>query len=449
MVVSCDSNKNKEGTYFGGKIINPKSDHVVLYSLDRVIDTFFLDSDHRFLKKLDKVDEGLYYFIHGNESQHVYLEPNDSLILRLNSWDFDESLVFTGRGAERNNILIDCFLDDEKVRKAFYDYYKLTPDKFKFKLDSVIDKRLLTHKSYLESHPDETEGFKEVLKVALTYPVFARAEKYSLAHARFEGAEQYPALGNQFYDYRHKIDVTKDSLMYYPPYSQYIRNYLYNQTYSLGHKPTKNRYATNFTVDLLKTIGTTLQSESSRNAFLKQTVISHFYNNSSCKIDNKPFDQFFELSTNKEDHTVVKNLLSDTRAISLNKQMPGFKLYNYLDQQNDIQKLIRGKNSFLFFWNDTYVSKAYVTSRINYLKSKYPNIHYILVKIDGKNSDRIHRLDIKEQYYLDSTSEAHQFLTSKMPRSILVNKHGKVVNGYASISSYNIKSYLEDLNNYK
>ena len=36
-----------------------------------------------------------------------------------------------------------------------------------------------------------------------------------------------------------------------------------------------------------------------------------------------------------------------------------------------------------------------------------------------------------------------------MPRSILVNKDGIVANGYASISSYNLNSYLKNLNSYK
>ena len=43
-------------------------------------------------------------------------------------------------------------------------------------------------------------------------------------------------------------------------------------------------------------------------------------------------------------------------------------------------------------------------------------------------------------------SEAQTFLTSKMPRCILVNKLGKVTNGYASFSSYNINPYLKLLN---
>ena len=80
------------------------------------------------------------------------------------------------------------------------------------------------------------------------------------------------------------------------------------------------------------------------------------------------------------------------------------------------------------------------------LSTSYPNIKFIQIKIDGNDSDRIKELDIKDQFYLDENSEAQTFLTSKMPRCILVNKVGKVTNGYASFSSYNINPYLKLLN---
>lgn len=92
-LLSCSSATNSSKVYFGGKIINPKSNHVVLFKSGKIIDTILLDKNNRFLKKFENLKEGYYYFNHGNESQYMYLEQNDSLMLRLNTWDFDESLV--------------------------------------------------------------------------------------------------------------------------------------------------------------------------------------------------------------------------------------------------------------------------------------------------------------------------------------------------------------------
>lgn len=445
-LIHCKSSENNSETYFGGKIIHPKSNYVILHSLDHVIDTFFLDADDKFIGKVKITSEGLYYFSHGFENQHVYLKPQDSLMLRLNTWDFDESLVFAGKGAERNNILIDCFLEDEKEASKTKKFNQLAPSQFKEKMDSLLDSRQKMFASYSKNHPEETSGFKNILKIALTYPLYARFEKYPILNAKFTETDNLPEIDYSFYDYRKVVNIDSDSLIYYPPYSQYVRNYLYNETYSLGHPPMKKNYTSKFTTDLLTIIDKKINSETIKNAFLKQTLISHFYNKSSCDINEEPFDKFFELSTNDVDKIQVTKLIKDTKSITLNKKLQDFTLTDYANDTHHIHDVIKNKNTFLFFWNPEYVSETYIVTRINYLSKKYPNISFLQIKIEGNKSERIEKLDIKSQFYLSNESEANGFLSCKMPRSVLIDKYGKVINGYASISSYNVTEYLERLN---
>ena len=72
-------------------------------------------------------------------------------------------------------------------------------------------------------------------------------------------------------------------------------------------------------------------------------------------------------------------------------------------------------------------------------------VTFIQINIDGINNDSFKNTGVKNEFYLDSKSHANTFLTSKMPRCILVNKQGKVTNGYASFSSFNINPYLKAL----
>ncbi|SDR88919.1 hypothetical protein SAMN05216503_1286 [Polaribacter sp. KT25b] len=445
VISSCESNKKEKITYFGGKIINPKSNSVVLYSMDKVIDTFYLNKQNKFLGKLKNANEGLYYFFHGDENQYIYLEPEDSLMLRLNTWDFDESLVFAGEGAERNNILIDCFLENEKDKKAFYNYNKLDPKNFKKKVDYLTKQKLKTYDNYLEHHTEETEGFKQFLKVALTFPVYEQIEKYPIIYAKYSDSGDFPELDKSFFDYRNSIQINKDSLMYYPPYFQYIRTYLYNKTYALGHPSVKSNYSAKFTLDLLKVIDKNIKSEVSKNVFLKQTVISHFYNKSSCNINEKPFNKFFELSTNEEDKNQIQKIVNDSKAVKKNNTLPDFNVINYSNTEIPISKIIKNKNVLLFFWSPEYYTENYITSRIKYLSKKYPKVSFIQIKIDGTKNDNIKKNTLSNQFYINNKSDANLFLTSKMPRCILVNKQGKVTNGYASFSSFNINPYLKAL----
>ena len=72
-------------------------------------------------------------------------------------------------------------------------------------------------------------------------------------------------------------------------------------------------------------------------------------------------------------------------------------------------------------------------------------LKFIGIKIVGDHKDRIYKLDIKSQYYLELDSKANSFLTSKMPRTILVDKKGYVINDYASLSSRKIFKQIERL----
>ena len=94
-----------------------KAAHIV----KKVLDSARLDSHNKFSFTLDSLKLGLYTFKHGAEFQYLYLEPKDSLLMYLNTWDFDESLIFSGKGSAKNNFLIKLYLDQERLRKVFIE----------------------------------------------------------------------------------------------------------------------------------------------------------------------------------------------------------------------------------------------------------------------------------------------------------------------------------------
>ena len=110
-VVACSTKTGEcPSITLKGEIVNPTSEYVVLYKDDMVIDSAKLNQDHRFNFNLQGIEEGLYHFDHSPELQYVYLQEGDSTVIRLNTMEFDESLVFSGDGAAINNFLIEMFL---------------------------------------------------------------------------------------------------------------------------------------------------------------------------------------------------------------------------------------------------------------------------------------------------------------------------------------------------
>jgi hypothetical protein len=231
--------------------------------------------------------------------------------------------------------------------------------------------------------------------------------------------------------------------MFFYAYRDYVLSNLYNKVNSLGYDLNSDE----FTVNLLKVISTELNDENSKNSMLRKIFIRHFYWKSSRNINKNIVNTYLDLSTNLQDKKLIANLTSDVKKIEEGVVINNFNIIDYNKSPKSIKKLIKNKKSVLYFWNPEYLGKDFIASRIKYLSKKYPDLKFIGVKIAGNNKDRILKLDIKSQYYLESSSKASSFLTSKLPRTILINKKGVVINSYASLSSRNIFNQIEELAN--
>ena len=424
---SCTTTDEESFTYFGGKIIHPKSEYVLLYNQNELIDSLLLDKEDKFVGKYKDFNEGFYIFRHGNEIQHVYIEQKDSILIRLNTWDFDETLVFSGKGADKNNILIDWFLESEKEDKKFSNYYRLSPDLFKSKMDSLLSLKKQKIELFKSKNENLPESYLNVLDIIVNYPLYTKFERYPRHHKYFNKTKAYPKTGADFYSYRKNININIDSLKYLGAYSKYVANRIYNNAYSIDND--------DLAINLLNTIDKNITNEKLKNTFLYEMLINDFLDNSSCSLDKKAFYTYFKLSTDIEDKKQVQRIINDVKTIHGSDKLPDFEITDYLKTKRSIKKITKNNNSVIYFWNPKNISNSYLIRRINYLEKKFPKVKFVLVKIANIDTEHVNGLDIKNQYYIDADSKANVFLTSKLPRTFLVNKKGVITNGYASISS--------------
>ena len=93
------------------------------------------------------------------------------------------------------------------------------------------------------------------------------------------------------------------------------------------------------------------------------------------------------------------------------------------------------------------MSSDYIVTRINFLEKKYPNTLFVGINMSSSvknvsSEPNLKKLNINRQYLLTSDSGAHKFLSSKYPRTILINDAGVVVNGFTYLDSKKISSEL-------
>ena len=224
-ICSCkDGNGDEAAIYIGGQINNPETDYVVISRENESIDTLYLNSQNQFGKAYDSLEPGIYTFKHPPESQIMYIEEGDSLVLWLNTLAFDQSLNFSGRGAKKSNFLKNMFLKNQDNNDLILSYYKVQPDRFSEITDSIRQKRLGSLQK-LEENNDFSEEFLQIAEASIDYEYYDLMERYTFLVRKYypEMAKQLP---EDFNDYRKQINFSNEQLQDYYVYTNLIDDYL-------------------------------------------------------------------------------------------------------------------------------------------------------------------------------------------------------------------------------
>jgi hypothetical protein len=449
VIIGCSPTlKEDNATYFGGEIVNPQSNYVLFLQDDIVIDTFKLDNNNRFLAKFDSINEGLYTFKHGLEFQYIYIEPTDSVLVRLNTWDFDESIVFSGKGSGKNEFLINLFLQNEVDETVMYDFFSLNEEVFQIKLDSLALVRQQIYDGFIANEASVSEGFQNLANVALNYPLYRLKEVYPYYYKNKHQLDKFPIISNNFYSYRNNINLNNNTLLSFYPYQNYVINYLYNLSYLQKEKDSAKHDITTY---VLNAVIKHISSEEIKNTLLKRIIVNDFLKSeSTCTINNEKLSLFLKNCTNEEYVNQVQQLVSDSKFVENNEQLPNFELTTLNNETTNILEVIKNKKAVIYFWSTEFMSADYLVNRIKFLEEKHPNILFIGVQmqsnyIDINNDPKLKMLNLNKQYKLTPTSFANNFLTSRYPRIIIANDNSLVMNGFTYLDSKKLGHELHKL----
>jgi thiol-disulfide isomerase/thioredoxin len=107
----------KDQIKFTAKIANRNSDTLVIQGKDfkQVIP---INKNEIFVASFE-APKGFYAFSDGTESSRLYLKPNSDITLTMNAKEFDETIVYKGKGVNESNFLAQQALRNEKFEEAF------------------------------------------------------------------------------------------------------------------------------------------------------------------------------------------------------------------------------------------------------------------------------------------------------------------------------------------
>ena len=433
--------------YFGGEIENPKNNFVVFMKNDKVIDTFYLDKDNRFFHKFDSLTPGLYSFKHDPEYQYVFFDKNDSIMIRLNSNDFDNTLMFCGRGDEKNNFMMELFLKDMEVKNNMFDIYEKNEKVFSKYVDSsYLNTTKLYHKR--KSFINWSEEFDEIAKANIELNYAYKKEVFPIVHEFKTGKSIKTNLPKTYYNYRNKIDVNQPNLLHYSPFINYMTSML-NNIVLTDSKGSLDDMSLENNIKKLEIADTLIKDK-----HVKDLVVNNIANmyllSDQCSVNNgKFFHLYSKMVSDKKMKSNVMQTADNIQKLKNNNILPDVSLVDMNKKSVKINDLIN-KKTIIYFWTKQSDSHSFYShKKVDELKDKYPDIQFIAININNSQEDWLKEIKTKnysnsiEVRATDFEELKNKWVINKIYRTLIINKNGLINNAFVSLFDANFESNLK------
>ena len=415
LFISC-KNDNKT-IFFGGKILNKSSDKIILNKDDDIVNESSIDENGFFQMKLDSINSGLYNFFLQPEFQYIILEKNDSIYIRLNSLDFDESLVFMGNGASKNNFLMDVFLNFEKNEDMLNTSFNESFENYIKELDSVLsvqENKFIEFKSKVEI----SEFAEKMINNAMLYPYMEKLQSFILRRNINE-----ELWDNIRYDF--KINFNDNDLTFFKPYIDFI--YLY--TFNITRIKNKEIDKIDFQIERLSTINELISNNEIKSKLFRFLAFEVLLKNKSIYEKSKFIDEFLKISDFKNINNEVDELYKNQKKLTPGNNFPQVYFANQNGSILDITMEEKSKK-VLFFWSyDQNSHLNAIHEKILKLKNIYFNYKFYSININDSQSkwlDNIISNDVINIRSVNFDEMSKKLIIDNLNKIFFLNEKSKI-----------------------
>ena len=434
LIVGC---KSEYKTFISGKIIKPTNNEIQLLKDEKVIKNININNEGIFSTSIDDLNDGLYNFIHLPEFQYLIINKGDSLVLRLNSLDFDESLVFSGKGASKNNYLIDVFLEHEKDEDYVKKNYKSSRVIFKNIIDSLLKKKIKHYSGY---------NFKSnfisdlIINHAILIPLYSHIENYIIINKNNHSKNiQY------FNKYRNEINLNINELSHFKLYLDYITLKSINESFS---EKRGYDYNLNFNLLRLNYIKNQISNETIKTKLLRFIAYEYLLEEKLLINIDQFIYEFLKISDNENTNSEVSILYKNITLLQVGKKFPEIKLFNENKIVNGTEINVNNKNIFVFWSYDQNAHQVNLFSKINIFSDKYSNYYFNLINI---NKDSLKwKNNYSNKFYNNRIKNFRAVNFESMSKKMILNNLNKVIitdnNGIIKkiLTLNDLEKYLEN-----
>lgn len=405
-------------------------DSIVSIWVDDSIYTFPVDKNNFFSGEIALSHNAYATLLHN--SLNLYLSPGEDLEIYVNALNFSGSLYFRGSLGG-----INSYLKEQEVA-IFFDreYYNLNEQDFVRKMRDLMDEKtkLLEAKNFDES-------FTRLEKQRIGYTIAARASFYPIYHQKLNPDKNYKP-GREFRQFMASFPLNNDDLFGSKDYRTFLLNYIYMQ----GTWIDEGNYSSQIADYVLSSI----TNPAIRDFLLMEIVTRYIWENNGLVGADYLLSVFRKECSDKNKVAYMDKIIAQWAKIMPGKQAPDFTVIDR-DRRNVSLKDFRGSYLYITVWTTWCVPCKSELPYLELLQKEYyaRNIKFLTVAIDAPDSYEKWKTFLNHHPYAglhtfaDGNSEfAKDYMIISVPRFILIDPDGKIIDSNAPRPSGQVFQYL-------
>lgn len=425
-----------------GQIDNPNSDSLVIRnSINETVHTIRLSEDNTFADTLE-IEEGYYSLFDGKESTPVFLMPNFNINLTCDAKQFDETISYSGIGAGENNYEAENSLLEESFRmKEYYgNYVKLNEEEFLNLTDSLYTLRDSLFSKYKDKISEE---FIYVESNELKYKRLGFLNSYGFMRRYFTKDKNFK-VSEKFPKVYEDINLDDENLLKTKSYLYFVNDYLSFMTNEIYDRESGQDYIIEYLI-ITDSLIANKEIKGEITFYISKRILKN-----SKQID-KAFNKAISMISNKKYIEKLSDKYQQLKKIAKGEFATDFEIK---DVNGNLVKLsdLRGKPVYIDIWATWCSPCIKEIPKLKELEEEFQgNIHFVSIcKSDTEDRWKAMIEDKKLGGIQLFTDEQIPFFTDFMvqgiPRFILIDKEGKIVEANAPRPSWpQIKEVIKEL----
>ena len=444
ILFACNNSEQQNNAVsLEGTITNPTAENFRLITKDSTY-TIDLDSLNHFKITFPLNESEYMKFWHGPEYGKLFLKPGDDIKLALDGSNFDATLAFTGEGAMENNYLIQSLLYEQSLGIDTRTIFSLDKKNFFKQLDSLNQLAQTFTDNFVENEPNIDMNFINFERAKLKFDYASNIINYPGYH-RYFTQEEIPLDDNETSSLK-EVYIDDEKFLKISEFINFTNAYIE----WLANKEMPASKPVEFLANQFKILNTLSDQQEIKNEVLYHKLNTHLKQIGTTGLENILAD-FNKACTNEAYKEEINTLYEKWSKLAAGQPAFGF---SYLDIEGNEVALsdFKGKYVYIDVWATWCGPCKREIPFLTKIEEEFHDKNIVFMSISTDENKEAWERMVKEKNMQGvqlhagrGSSISKDYIINFIPRFILIDPEGNIVNSNAPRPSGNLSQLLNSL----